>query len=182
MLSADDIYLFREGTHSSLYREMGCQLLAGDEGAHFAVWAPNAQEVSVIGDWNAWQPHADALSPRWDGSGIWEGRVAAVRRGASYKYRVTSKLSGRVADKADPFAFYAEVPPARASRAWSLEYAWNDSAWMRNAGAAMRSMRRCRSMRCILARGGGATISACCLTGRLRTRSLNTLRPWASPT
>ena len=130
MLSADDIYLFREGTHSSLYREMGCQLLAGDEGAHFAVWAPNAQEVSVIGDWNAWQPHADALSPRWDGSGIWEGRVAAVRRGASYKYRVTSKLSGRVADKADPFAFYAEVPPARASRAWSLEYAWNDSAWM----------------------------------------------------
>ena len=136
MLTDHDIYLFREGTHSRLYEKLGCQLDPAGEGGHFAVWAPNAREVSVIGEWNDWRPD-DQLQARWDGSGIWEGRVAGVHRGQVYKYRVVSSLGGRVADKADPFAFSAELPPATGSRAWTLEYDWGDAEWM--AGRARRN-------------------------------------------
>jgi 1,4-alpha-glucan branching enzyme len=128
MLTAHDIYLFKEGSHASLYREMGCHLDA-DGGATFSVWAPNASEVSVIGEWNGWAPDANQLAARWDESGIWETRVPAVTPGQAYKFRVTSR-DGHVTDKADPFAFFAEAPPQRASRVWSLDYAWEDSAWM----------------------------------------------------
>jgi len=79
MLTEHDIYLFREGTHANLYRKLGCHL--SEAGAHFAVWAPNARAVSVIGEWNGWTPGADVLNPRWDHSGIWEADVAAVRHG-----------------------------------------------------------------------------------------------------
>ena len=134
MLTDEDIYLFREGTHGRLYDRLGCHLDPGGAGARFAVWAPNARAVSVTGEWNDWTPGADALAPRADGSGIWEGSVAHVRRGHTYKYRIESQHSGHVADKADPFAFCAELPPATGSRAWSLEFDWGDAQWMASRG------------------------------------------------
>src|SRR4029453_11361829 len=101
LLGEQDLYLFREGTHSRLYAEMGCRI--GDAGATFRVWAPNASRVSVIGAWNGWDAGADPLAPRADASGIWEGAVAAVKRGDGYKFRVVGP-TGQEMDKADPFA------------------------------------------------------------------------------
>jgi 1,4-alpha-glucan branching enzyme len=129
VLTDQDIYLFREGTHSHLGSKLGCNLVPG-AGAHFAVWAPNAAAVSVIGDWNGWRAGEDVLAPRADGSGIWEGAAAGVQRGQAYKYHITSRVDGFVVEKADPYAFCSELPPATASRAWTLEYEWRDSAWM----------------------------------------------------
>jgi 1,4-alpha-glucan branching enzyme len=123
MLTEHDIYLFKEGTHANLYRKLGCHV--SEDGAHFAVWAPNARAVSVIGEWNDWKPGVDVLNPRWDESGIWETDVAGVRAGQSYKYSITT-VHGNRQDRADPVAFYAEVAPASASRAWSLDYEWGD--------------------------------------------------------
>jgi len=134
-LSDFDAHLFREGTHARLYDKLGCHLFDGGGGARFGVWAPNAAAVSVIGDWNSWQEGASPLAPRDDGSGIWEGRVAQVRRGQAYKYRIQSTQQGHVADKADPFAVRAEEPPATASRAWDLSYTWGDAEWMATRAA-----------------------------------------------
>lgn len=119
-LTAHDVYFFREGTHRRLYERMGCQLTP--QGAQFAVWAPNAERVAVMGDFNGWDAAAHPLAPRWEGSGVWETEVAGVRRGQAYKYRIESRHGDYRIDKADPLAFYAEVPPGTASRAWSLEY------------------------------------------------------------
>jgi 1,4-alpha-glucan branching enzyme len=130
VLTDHDVYLFREGTHSHLHSKLGCHMLEAGAGAHFAVWAPNAGEVSVIGDWNGWKAGEDSLAPRPDSSGIWEGAVPAVLRGQAYKYRITSRVGGYVVDKADPYGVYCESPPATASRVWSLEYDWKDAAWM----------------------------------------------------
>ena len=134
MLTDQDIYLFREGSHGRLYERLGCHLDPGGAGARFAVWAPNARAVSVIGEWNGWSPGAGTLSVRWDGSGIWEGFVPGVRHGQPYKFRIESHHGGHVAEKADPFAFYAETPPATGSRAWTLEYDWGDAQWMAARG------------------------------------------------
>jgi 1,4-alpha-glucan branching enzyme len=133
MLTEHDIYLFKEGTHANLYRKLGCQLAAGG-GARFAVWAPNARAVSVIGDWNGWRPEADPMRPRWDSSGIWEAEVPAVRAGQAYKYAIVN-VHGSREDRADPFAFHGEVAPASASRAWRLDYEWGDGEWMRERAA-----------------------------------------------
>ncbi len=129
-MTDQDIYLFGEGTHSRLYEKLGCLLEPGGRGAHLAVWAPNAREVSVIGECNNWDAGANRLSARPDGSGIWEGDVAQMRRGQAYKFRIVSHAGGHIGEKADPFAFYAECPPSTASRAWSLEYDWGDAQWM----------------------------------------------------
>ncbi len=134
-MNADDAYLFREGTHARLYESLGCHLDAKRGGARFGVWAPNARAVSVIGDWNGWRAGADALKPRSDHTGIWEGRVAGVRRGQAYKFHIESNIGGHVAEKADPFAIASELPPKTASRAWTLEYEWGDADWMRTRGA-----------------------------------------------
>ena len=131
-LNEHDIYLFREGTHTKLHGRLGCRLEA--DGAHFAVWAPNARAVSVIGEFNGWDSGAHPMNPRWDSSGIWERFVPGVRQGAAYKFRISPK-SGGAFDKADPFAFYAQTPPETASRAWSLDYAWNDGDWMTTRAA-----------------------------------------------
>jgi 1,4-alpha-glucan branching enzyme len=128
LLTEQDIYLFREGTHATLYNALGCHL-APQGGAHFAVWAPNARAVSVIGDWNGWRPGVDVLHPRWDSSGIWEADVPQVRAGHAYKYAITN-VHGAKEDRADPMAFFSEVAPSTASRAWRLDYEWNDAAWM----------------------------------------------------
>ena len=125
-----DIFLFREGTQSNLHGMLGCRLLEGDAGAEFAVWAPNASAVSVIGDWNGWTPGANALAPRSDGSGIWEGAASEVRQGHAYKYRIVTHDGTGFLEKADPLGFYSELPPATASRAWRLDHAWQDGQWM----------------------------------------------------
>ena len=131
MLSEQDIYLFREGTHATLYERLGCHFFSPHEedGAHLAVWAPNARAVCAIGEWNGWEPGADVLLPRWDHSGIWEADVGKVRHGDSYKFAITA-ADGRRYDRADPFAFSAEVSPQSASRAWRLDYEWHDAEWM----------------------------------------------------
>jgi len=133
MKSDHDIYLFREGTHAKLYNKLGCHLQSNG-GANFAVWAPNAESVSVVGDWNYWSGNVDRLNLRDDGSGIWQGFVENAVRGQGYKYRIQSSHGNYVVDKADPFAFYAEVPPATASRVWSLEHDWKDDQWMSSRG------------------------------------------------
>jgi 1,4-alpha-glucan branching enzyme len=132
-LTSHDIYLFREGSHCRLYDKLGAHRAPGRVSeARFALWAPNAETVSVIGDFNEWSPERHPLKVRDDGSGIWEASIAGVARGARYKYRIRSRFGDHVADKADPFAFYAELPPATASRVWSLEYDWHDDAWMKS--------------------------------------------------
>ncbi|WGT65217.1 1,4-alpha-glucan branching protein GlgB [Variovorax paradoxus] len=131
---AQDAYLFREGTHSRLYDLMGCHL-SKEGGARFAVWAPNAESVSVVGDWNHWSGDADPLTPSPDGTGIWLGHAPHAALGQTYKYRIRSRFSGYVVDKADPFAFCAEHPPATASRICDLSYEWNDGEWMATRAA-----------------------------------------------
>jgi 1,4-alpha-glucan branching enzyme len=126
-LGEQDAYLFREGTHATLHSIMGCSL-DGDR-ALFRVWAPNADRVSVIGEWNGWDAHANPLAAYADGTGIWGGAVRGVARGQAYKYRIVTR-DGMALDKADPFALYAESPPATASRVWTLEYDWGDGGWM----------------------------------------------------
>jgi 1,4-alpha-glucan branching enzyme len=129
-----DIYLFREGNHFRLYDKLGAHpMTAGNrEGVYFAVWAPNAERVSVIGDFNGWDPQSAPLGPRWDASGIWEGFIPGVKNGDVYKYHVVSKHHGYRVDKGDPFAFYWEISPKTASRVWDLDYSWNDGEWMKN--------------------------------------------------
>jgi len=116
ILNEQDLYLFGEGTHARLYDKLGCHLAPEQEGAHFRVWAPNAISVSVIGDWNHWDPQADPLQIRADHSGLWEGQVLNARHGQAYKYRVHGHGGHHVVDKADPFAVYAEHAPAQGSR------------------------------------------------------------------
>jgi 1,4-alpha-glucan branching enzyme len=141
LLTDHDIYLFREGTHTRLYDKLGAHLITvgGQAGTHFAVWAPNAEQVSVIGDFNAWNPAAHPLSVRLDGSGIWEGFVPGVAKGALYKYFIRSRQNGYSVRKGDPYAFSWETPPATASRVWSLRHRWHDRDWM-----AIRAGRNCR--------------------------------------
>ena len=132
MLTEHDIYLLKEGTHARLYEKFGCHLAecAGVTGAHFSVWAPNAQRVSVVGDWNGWNRSTQPLTAREDGSGVWEGFVPGVSHGQAYKYFIESRVGGYQVEKADPFAFCAESPPRTGSRAWNLTYDWGDAAWM----------------------------------------------------
>jgi len=136
MLGDQDLHLFNEGTHFRLHDKLGAHLgmRGGVHGAFFAVWAPDAESVSVIGDWNGWDPTAHPLRPRGR-SGVLEGFAPGVRRGALYKLRVVSRESGRVVDKADPFAFAAEPPPGNASIVWDLDYVWSDEPWMRGRKA-----------------------------------------------
>ena len=136
MLTAHDIYLFREGTHGRLYQGMGCHLVGkggegGASGASFAVWAPNAARISVVGEFNGWESTAHPMQARADGSGVWERFVTGVEHGQNYKYRVVSAHGASAVDKADPYAFFTEVAPSTASRVWALDYNWKDGAWMK---------------------------------------------------
>src|SRR6185312_10255309 len=135
LLSSDDIYLFNEGNHFRLYRHLGAHVITvnGVQGAQFAVWAPDARSVSLVGDFNGWDPRSDHLTPH-GASGIWEGFVADIREGTIYKYHIVSSENGYEVDKADPFAFHAETPPKTGSIVWGLEYEWSDQAWMQERG------------------------------------------------
>ena len=134
-LTADDLYLFNEGTHFRLYQKLGAHPCTQDgvEGTYFAIWAPNARQVFVAGDFNGWDRASHPLAQR-ERSGIWEVFLAGVREGALYKYHIVSSYHDYRVDKADPFAFSAELPPGTASRVWSLEYSWNDADWMATRG------------------------------------------------
>ncbi len=131
LLTEDDLYLLNEGTHYRLYEKLGAHPVTvhGVAGTFFAVWAPNAQQVSVIGDFNGWEPSAHPLQPRGY-SGVWEGFIPGVGKGDLYKYHITSRYHGYRAEKADPLAFYCEVPPRSASIVWDLDYQWGDQEWM----------------------------------------------------
>jgi 1,4-alpha-glucan branching enzyme len=131
LLTSEDIYLFNEGRALRLYEKLGAHRIAsGDrEGVYFAVWAPDAEAVSVIGDFNGWHAGQTPLQPRGE-SGIWEGFVAGLGAGAVYKYHVSSRLSGYTVEKADPLAARTEVPPRTASIVWDLDYEWRDRCWM----------------------------------------------------
>jgi len=130
--SAEDISLFREGRHTRLYEKLGAHRVRAPQGlgVHFAVWAPNAASVSVIGDFNGWQKAAHPMTVRPDGSGIWTAFIAQVDYGACYKYHIRSQYNGYEVEKADPFAVRAEEPPRTASVVADLAHAWCDEAWM----------------------------------------------------
>jgi 1,4-alpha-glucan branching enzyme len=133
LLSPFDLHLFNEGTHAHLFEKMGAHASHDPEGTYFAVWAPNADSVSVIGDFNGWDKNANGLYAR-ETSGIWEGFIPTVGHGALYKYYVHSKVTGKGVDKADPYAAYSEAPPRQASIVWDLAYDWGDDDWMMNRG------------------------------------------------
>lgn len=126
-----DVQLFQSGKHFRLYEKLGSHLetVDGVQGTYFAVWAPNALAVSVIGNFNYWNKDAHPLSPRWDGSGIWEGFIPHVGKGSLYKYFIQAK-DGRPLQKGDPFARFWEVPPKTASVVWDDHFSWQDEEWM----------------------------------------------------
>jgi len=131
-----DLHLLAEGTHYRTYNKLGAHLaeLDGQPGTHFAVWAPNAREVSVIGDFNAWRPGTHPMTFRPQ-AGVWECFIPGVGKGALYKYFIRSRHHGYEAEKADPYAFASEIRPASASKVWDLSgYAWGDQAWMSTRG------------------------------------------------
>ena len=125
-----DRYLFGSGNHWKLYEKLGAhpRKVQDQQGVNFALWAPNAQSIQVVGDFNQWDGRAHPMHKQIP-SGVWELFVPNVQAGMNYKYRVRS-LDGRVIDKADPFAFYSEVPPRTASIVHSLSYQWNDASWL----------------------------------------------------
>ncbi len=129
-----DIDLFKAGKHFRLYEKLGAHLLEVDgvKGVYFAVWAPSARSVSVVGDFNYWIQGDHQLQVRWDASGIWEGFIPGIEKGTTYKYKIQSNIGGIITEKADPFALYCEHPPHTASVVWDLDYQWKDKKWMEN--------------------------------------------------
>ena len=130
-ISDDDVYLFNEGSHFRLYEKLGAHLVQqdGQAGTTFAVWAPDANYVSVIGEFNGWDKSSHPLHPRGQ-SGIWEGFIPTIGKGTLYKYHIGSRFDGYRADKADPFSIFNEIPPKFASIVWNLDYQWHDEDWM----------------------------------------------------
>ena len=133
LLTERDIYHFREGSYFRAYEKLGAHPTPDGAGTHFAVWAPNATAVAVIGDFNGWREEAHPLAARHDSSGIWEGALAGVGPGALYKYHISSRHGP--GEKCDPYGFRTEIPPRTASVVWDLNYEWHDGDWAaRRAG------------------------------------------------
>ncbi|MBW1772292.1 MAG: 1,4-alpha-glucan branching protein GlgB [Deltaproteobacteria bacterium] len=130
-ITDDDVFLFNEGSHFRLYEKLGAHSLSheGIRGVFFAVWAPDAENVSIMGDFNGWNRGAHVLRPRGE-SGIWQGFIPGLGQGDVYKYYVQSRYNGYRVEKADPFAFFSEVSPKTASVVWDLSYGWGDQDWM----------------------------------------------------
>jgi len=135
LLTEEDLWLFAEGTHARLYDVLGAHPLTvgGKRGSLFAVWAPEAEAVSVVGEFNGWRPGRHRLRPHGR-SGIWECFVPEVGPGALYKYHIASRHGPHLL-KADPLAFHTEVPPRSASVVWDLAYRWGDDDWLRERAA-----------------------------------------------
>jgi len=131
LLTDDDLHLFNEGSHFRLCDKLGAHVrtVDGVAGASFAVWAPNAEAVFLIGDFNGWNKQEMPLRPQGS-SGIWQGFLPGIGKGACYKYHIVSRHRGYRVDKADPFAIHAESPPKTGSVVWDLDYDWNDGKWM----------------------------------------------------
>lgn len=133
LFSEQDIYLFREGKHYRLYDKFGSHSAEDDgrTGTYFAVWAPHAREVSVIGNFNGWNSEQHKLFPRWDGSGIWEGFIAGLTWGTLYKYGIRTN-QGVLLEKSDPYALSFEQNVQAASLVSTTWYEWRDGEWMKN--------------------------------------------------
>ncbi|MDB5232046.1 MAG: glgB [Chitinophagaceae bacterium] len=136
LFSEEDIRNFQNGTHYSLYNFFGNKQIEvlDTPGTYFAVWAPNATHVSVVGYFNKWDKQSHPLFVRLDKSGIWEGFIPHVRAGEAYKYHIHG-FKGVKLDKGDPYAHYWEKRPYTASIAWQLEYDWQDESWMKTRKA-----------------------------------------------
>ncbi|HON11024.1 MAG TPA: 1,4-alpha-glucan branching protein GlgB [Chitinispirillaceae bacterium] len=132
LFSDFDIYLFKQGNHYRLFEKLGAHVMTVDDvkGTYFAVWAPNAKKVSVVGDFNHWNPETHPLAARWDGSGIWEGFITGIDTGTLYKFHIDSNYNGYKANRGDPFAFFWEEPPKTSPIVWNLDYEWQDQEWM----------------------------------------------------
>jgi 1,4-alpha-glucan branching enzyme len=133
LLTDEDLFLFNEGNHFRLYEKLGAHRIErqGIEGTYFAVWAPDAKKVFVMGDFNGWNKSRHSLQSRGQ-SGIWEGYIPGVRKGEAYKFHIRSRYRGYAVDKADPFSYFNEIPPKTASIVWDHQYSWKDQEWMRN--------------------------------------------------
>jgi 1,4-alpha-glucan branching enzyme len=131
LITDNDLYLFNEGSHFQLYDKLGAHVVnhEGVSGTQFAVWAPNAEQVSVIGDFNGWNKSSHRLQPNGR-SGIWEGFFPGIGKATLYKYHIVSRFDGYRVDKADPFSIFNEIPPKTASIVWDLDYQWGDQEWM----------------------------------------------------
>ena len=133
LFSEFDIYVFKSGKHYRLYEKFGSHLVIheGEDGCYFAVYAPSAERVSVIGSFNDWNGESYQLNVRWDSSGIWEGFVPNVKKGDLYKYEIISKIDSNKYIKTDPYARFYECPPKTASIVWEADYAWKDKPWIK---------------------------------------------------
>ncbi len=132
-----DIHLMAEGSHRRLYDKLGAHPVTFEntEGIAFAVWAPNARRVSVVGDFNGWDGRRNPMRLRVE-AGVWELFIPGLERGTLYKFEVVSADGTRLPLKSDPLAFSAEVPPKTASRAVGLpRHDWDDGLWMTERGA-----------------------------------------------
>lgn len=133
VLSDFDLHLISEGTHYNQYEKLGAHEMTHDsiDGVFFAVWAPNAIRVSVIGNFNGWDGRRHMMRVRGQ-TGIWEIFIPGLHEGSIYKFEVKSRYKGFLAEKADPYAFYSELRPKSASVVWNLnKYQWGDEEWMR---------------------------------------------------
>jgi 1,4-alpha-glucan branching enzyme len=133
-----DIHLFKAGKHFKLYDKLGSHIMEvdGTSGTYFAVWAPNAKSVAVIGNFNGWNKTSHPMNVRFDGSGIWELFVPNIGKGETYKYAIVSNVGNRVLEKSDLYAKLWETPPLTATKVWDIEdYEWKDSEWMENRKA-----------------------------------------------
>jgi 1,4-alpha-glucan branching enzyme len=137
LLTPEDYYLFNQGSHYRIYEKMGAHVVEsnGIRGTVFSVWAPNARHVSVIGDFNGWNPQSHRLQHRGS-SGIWEGFIPGVDKGTLYKFHIASTQLGYQIEKTDPVGLFAEKPPRTASVIWDLDYAWNDASFLEGRSAA----------------------------------------------
>ncbi|MFC6268523.1 1,4-alpha-glucan branching protein GlgB [Frigoriflavimonas asaccharolytica] len=133
LFTEEDVYLFREGKHYRLYEKFGSHSakVDGIEGIYFAVWAPNAVQVSVIGDFNNWHSEAHILFPRWDKSGIWEGFIPNLVWGTLYKYGIRT-TKAELLEKSDPFGLSFEQNRQAASMVSTNWFEWKDTNWMAN--------------------------------------------------
>ncbi len=132
LLTAFDIDLFKSGKHFRLFEKLGSHVVTHDgvKGTYFAVWAPSAKSVSVIGNFNFWVEGQHPLNVRWDSSGIWEGFIPAVGHGDLYKYKIHSSINDVKTEKADPYARFCEIPSKTASVVWDGSHKWQDKEWM----------------------------------------------------